>query len=153
MLKCDNGSTETEVRKWTKTEVRKPKYENEKKSRLSVSKLSSTLCSENDLLCHYPILPNVAYYAIYLRPLFHIVLSKNSIIVLKHEWHALQYCLQEHVVVDLKTQRSQLVSSQSSVAAIFWFFYTCFGFKGHLSHDSKWIGSKFYLLCWHNFLC
>ena len=81
MLKCENGSTETEVRKWTKTEVRKPKYENEKKSRLSVSKLSSTLRSENDLLCHSPILPNVAYYAIYLRPLFHIVLSKNQIIL------------------------------------------------------------------------
>ena len=38
------------------------------------------------------------------------------------------YSLQEHVAVDLKTH-SQLASSQSSVLAIFWFFYTWFGLK------------------------
>ena len=138
MLKCDNGSTETEVRKWTKTEVRKPKYENEKKSRLLVSKLSSTLCSENMPFSNSTKCSLLCYLSLPIIPYCALKKSNYSIIVMKHERHALQYCLQEHVVVvDLKTQRSQLVSSQSSVAAIFWFFYTCFGFKGHLSHDSK----------------
>ena len=55
----------------------------------------------------------------------------------------LQYSLQEHVAVDLKTQDSQLVSSQSSVAAI------CgLGLKV-TSHVTS---SEFYLLCWHNSL-
>ena len=137
MLKCENGSMETEVRKWTKTEVWKPKYENEKKSRLSVSKFSSTLCSENMPFSNSTKCSLLCYLSLPIIPYCALKKSNYSIIVMKHERHALQYCLQEHVVVDLKTQRSQLVSSQSLVVAIFWFFYTCFGFKGQLSHDPK----------------
>ena len=82
---------------------------------------NSTKCN---LLCYLssPIIPYCA-----------LKKSNYSIIVMKHERHALQYCLQEHVAVDLKTQCSQLLSSQSSVVAIFWFFYTCLKVTSHMT--------------------
>ena len=64
-------------------EVRKWKYGNRstKMRRKAAYRCLSSLPHYAQKICHSPILPNVAYYAIYLHPLFHIVLSKNQIIL------------------------------------------------------------------------
>ena len=54
---------------------------------------SSTLCSKNYPLCYFPMLSNVACYAIDSHPLFHniIILYKNSIKFIKFILQSSQY--------------------------------------------------------------
>ena len=61
----------------------------------------------------------------------------------------LQYSLQKHVAVGLKTQeQSHLVSSQYLIVAIFWFFYMWFGFKvtSHMTSSVPIVLAYFHIL-------
>ena len=114
---------------------------------------------KKNLSCHSAMLPTVAYYAIYPCPLFPIMLSKNQIVwhytiifCCTESWVMLQYSLQKHVAVGLKTPITiSFLTIFGSSHYVVWVWRSCTSYttSSELVHYCAGIVpcTRSYLLC------